>query len=226
MSLKKILESSRDTNQRLFIVFYCDGDHDLNKIKNNTKNICLQTANGPVFQVIGVFGDDTFINFIHTLTNNTQLISSIDSEYLQLNKNIISAKVYYEYKTFYEIFTYDYTNKNICDIIEKFEDVIFKQSYSYNVYDNCNHKICDKCYLDDNHYCNCNPELSTYNYFNCKCIEHLDKKFSDARTNLSLANYRIFCISEENVKILLNDKHPEHKELSKKINLSIGLYYS
>ena len=66
----------------------------------------------------------------------------------------------------------------------------------------------------------------TYNYFNCRCLENVDEKFFNSKTNLSLTNYRFFCISEDNVKIILNDKHPEHKNICKDISLSIGLYYS
>jgi len=225
MKLKTILETAKNIADRLFIVFYCDGEHDLNKIKKNTQNICLQTANGPVFQIIGVFDDTEFTNFVHTLTTNSDLISSIDTSYLELNKNIISAKVYYEYKSWFEIFTCNFTDENICDIIEKFESVTFKGNISYN-FELCNHVICDKCYLNDNHYCNCKPDLSTYNYFNCRCLENVDEKFLNSKTNLSLANYRFFCISEDNVKIILNDKHPEHKKICKDISLSISLYYS
>lgn len=66
MKLKKILETAKNITNRLFIVFYCDGEFDIKKVEMNTKNICLQTVYGPVFQIIGVFDDSEFINFIHS----------------------------------------------------------------------------------------------------------------------------------------------------------------
>lgn len=226
MNLKKIL-GAKNTNHRLFIVFYCDGDIDFNKVQNKTKNICLQTLNGPVFQVIGVFVDKDFINFIHSLTTNTKLITSIDSmSYLELNEKIISAKVFYDFRSYNEIFNYDFTDEHICDIVEKYESVTFKDSYSYNNYNDCHHKICDKCYLDNIVYCDCKPELSTYNYFTCRCLENFNLNFVNLKTNLSLSGYRFFCVSEEDVKIIFDEKHPKHNEICKKIDFSINLYYS
>lgn len=228
MKLKKILETAKNITDRLFIVFYCDGQYDIKKVEMNTKNICLQTMNGPVFQIIGVFDDSEFMNFIHTKTTNSDLISSINVTYMELNKHIVSAKVYYEYKSWFEILNYDFTDKNICDVVKNFKSVVFKRNLDYNksLLDICEHKICDACYLNDIHYCFCKPETSTYNYFNCKCLENLDLDFLNQKTNLSLANYRLFCIPEDQVKIILDEKHPEHEKLCHAINLSIGIYYS